>query len=41
MFNIRTDMAVEAKEIYQQNNNGETPGVDVKEYKKISLKLQM
>lgn len=39
MFSIRTDMAVEAKEIYQQNNNGETPGVDVKEYSRDKLKI--
>lgn len=32
MGGIRTDMAVEAKEIYAKSNNGKTPGVEVKEY---------
>ncbi|NMM61960.1 GPR endopeptidase [Clostridium sp. P21] len=31
MFNIRTDLAVEAKEIYKQENNGEMSGVEVEE----------
>lgn len=31
MFGIRTDLAVEAKEIYKQENNGEIPGVEVEE----------
>lgn len=31
MFGIRTDLAVEATEIYRQENNGEIPGVEVKE----------
>ena len=29
MISIRTDLAVEAKEIYKAENNGEMPGVDV------------
>ncbi|AKN33637.1 peptidase [Clostridium carboxidivorans P7] len=31
MFGIRTDLAVEAAEIYKQENNGEIPGVEVEE----------
>lgn len=31
MFGIRTDLAVEATEIYKQENNGEIPGVEVEE----------
>lgn len=31
MMNVRTDLAVEAKEIYQKRTNGDTPGVRMEE----------
>lgn len=31
MRNVRTDLAIEAKEIYQKENNGRIPGVEVEE----------
>jgi spore protease len=39
MISIRTDLAVEAKEIYKQENNGEMPGVDVEEYNEDDIKI--
>ncbi len=38
MFNIRTDLAVEAKEIYKSQNNGEVPGVEVEENNEGDIK---
>lgn len=38
MFNIRTDLAVEAKDIYKSKNNGEIPGVEVEENKEGDIK---
>lgn len=39
MFSIRTDLAVEAKEIYASKNNGEIPGVEVEEHKEGETKV--
>ncbi len=39
MFNIRTDLAVEAKEIYKNKNNGEIPGVEVEENSEGDIKI--
>ena len=39
MISIRTDLAVEAKEIYKSENNGEMPGVDVEEYSEGDIKI--
>ncbi|HCW04521.1 MAG TPA: GPR endopeptidase, partial [Clostridium sp.] len=33
MRNIHTDLAVEAREIYNEESNGNPQGVDFKEYK--------
>jgi spore protease len=38
MFNVRTDLAVEAKEIYQKQNN-EIPGVEVQENREGDVKI--
>lgn len=38
MFNVRTDLAVEAKEIYQKQNN-EIPGVEVEENREGDVKI--
>ncbi|MBV7273039.1 GPR endopeptidase [Clostridiaceae bacterium UIB06] len=39
MFIIRTDLAVEAKEIYEKQNNGNMQGVEVEEDKKGEIKV--
>ena len=39
MISIRTDLAVEAKEIYSAQNNGETTGVEVDEYDEGDIKI--
>lgn len=39
MISVRTDLAVEAKEIYKSENNGEMPGVDVEEYSEGDIKI--
>ena len=39
MISIRTDLAVEAKEIYKAENNGEMPGVEVDEYNEGDIKV--
>lgn len=39
MKNIRTDLAIEAKEIYQKENNGSYPGVEVDEYTEEDIKI--
>ncbi|MGH4139311.1 GPR endopeptidase [Clostridium sp.] len=39
MISIRTDLAVEAKEIYSAENNGEIPGIDVDEYNEGDIKI--
>jgi spore protease len=37
--NIRTDLAVEAKQIYEEKNKEKIPGVDIKEYYEEDLKI--
>ena len=39
MINVRTDLAIEAKEIYQKNNNGKFPGVEVSEENDGEIKI--
>jgi len=39
MISVRTDLAVEAKEIYSAENNGEMPGIDVEEYSEDDIKI--
>ena len=39
MISIRTDLAVEAKEIYSADSNGTMPGVDVEEYNEGDIKV--
>ncbi|WP_101495365.1 GPR endopeptidase [Clostridium acetireducens] len=39
MNNIRTDLAVEAKQIYEEKNKEKIPGVDIKEYYEEDLKI--
>ncbi|MBZ9636109.1 GPR endopeptidase [Clostridium sp. FP1] len=39
MISIRTDLAVEAKEIYSAESNGKTSGVDVEEYSEGDIKI--
>lgn len=39
MINVRTDLAIEAKEIYQKNNNGKFPGVEVSEENEGEVKI--
>lgn len=39
MLNIRTDLAVEAKEIYEEQNKGKIPGVEVKDYVEKDIKV--
>lgn len=39
MFSIRTDLAVEAREIYKQKNNKDMPGVEVREYEENNVKV--
>lgn len=39
MFNIRTDLAIEAREIYNEKHKEEIPGVKVKEYEENSIKI--
>ena len=39
MISIRTDLAVEAKELYRAQNNGEMPGVEVEEYDEDDIKI--
>lgn len=39
MISVRTDLAVEAKEIYKAENNGEMPGIDVEEYSEGDIKI--
>jgi len=39
MISVRTDLAVEAKEIYKTENNGEMPGIDVEEYSEGDIKI--
>ncbi|MBU5268420.1 MAG: GPR endopeptidase [Clostridium cochlearium] len=38
-MSVRTDLAVEAKEIYEEKNTGEIPGVELKEYRKGRVKI--
>ena len=39
MISVRTDLAVEAKEIYSAENNGEMPGIEVDEYNEGDIKI--
>ncbi len=39
MISVRTDLAVEAKEIYKAENNGDMPGIDVEEYSEGDIKV--
>lgn len=39
MKNIRTDLAIEAKEIYQKESNGNIAGVEVEEYSEEDIKV--
>lgn len=39
MISVRTDLAVEAKEIYSAENNGEMPGIEVDEYNEGDIKV--
>lgn len=39
MISIRTDLAVEAKEIYSKQNNGQIPGVEVKEKSEGEIRI--
>ena len=39
MISIRTDLAVEAKEIYSAESNGQMSGVDVEEYNEGDIKI--
>ncbi|MCY6484265.1 GPR endopeptidase [Clostridium aestuarii] len=39
MTRIRTDLAVEAKEVYEQQNEGKIPGVQIEEYEEIGMKV--
>jgi spore protease len=39
MKNVRTDLAIEAKEIYQKENNGKFPGVEVEELSEGDVKI--
>jgi spore protease len=39
MINVRTDLAIEAKEIYQKKNNGKFPGVEVSEANEGKVKI--
>lgn len=39
MLNIRTDLAVEAKEIYEEQNKGKIPGVEVRDYVEKDIKV--
>lgn len=39
MINVRTDLAIEAKEIYQKKNNGKFPGVEVIEENEGEVKI--
>lgn len=39
MISVRTDLAVEAKDIYSQENNGEMPGIDVEEYSEGDINI--
>lgn len=38
-MSVRTDLAVEAKEIYEEKNTREIPGVELKEYRKGRVKI--
>ncbi|CDI50222.1 GPR endopeptidase [Clostridium tetani] len=38
-MSVRTDLAVEAKEIYEEKNTGEIPGVELKEYRQGRIKV--
>lgn len=38
-MSIRTDLAVEAREMYQKQNKGEIPGVNIKEYNEGECKI--
>lgn len=39
MISIRTDLAVEAKEIYSKQNNGQIPGVEVEEKREGEIRI--
>jgi spore protease len=39
MISVRTDLAVEAKEIYSKQNNGQIPGVEVEEKSEGEIKI--
>ncbi|WP_027625028.1 GPR endopeptidase [Clostridium lundense] len=39
MLSVRTDLAVEAKELYEEKNSGKIPGVEVKEYREGLIKI--
>lgn len=39
MISVRTDLAVEAKEIYSKRNNGQIPGVEVEEKSEGEIKI--
>ncbi|MFL0267822.1 GPR endopeptidase [Candidatus Clostridium radicumherbarum] len=39
MINVRTDLAIEAKEIYEKKSNGRYPGVEVSEEKDGDIKI--
>lgn len=39
MFSVRTDLAVEAKELYEKSNNTSIPGVRINEYSEGEIKV--
>jgi spore protease len=39
MISVRTDLAVEAKELYREENSGEMPGIEVDEYNEGDIKI--
>lgn len=39
MLSVRTDLAVEAKELYEEKNSGKIPGVEVEEYREGLIKI--
>jgi spore protease len=39
MKSVRTDLAVEAKELYREESNGEMPGIEVDEYNEGNIKI--
>ncbi|MEK6266903.1 MAG: GPR endopeptidase [Clostridium sp.] len=39
MISVRTDLAVEAKELYREENSSEMPGIEVDEYNEGNIKI--